>query len=222
MIIPPIFEKFKISGFFSTKILKKTLWHSFPQVFFPKQLHSTKIIWLNEKRDSFSLEGDGVLTLNLSLTIGVQTADCLPILIGHKKKEILGAIHAGWRGTLQGILAQALQKILTLGFSPEDLLIAIGPHIQSSCYEVGEEVIDQLDPSLRKPPFLVKRYNHFYLNLSEINLYQARFLGIPKDNLWISSECTHCLREKYHSYRREKNYNYTQVAFIKGCPLVVE
>ncbi|MGC8872163.1 MAG: peptidoglycan editing factor PgeF [Caldimicrobium sp.] len=210
---PECFQQFKINGYFSQKIPKKEISLYFPKVLFPKQIHSNKVFYL-EKIDSSILEGDAIITTLKNLTIGVQTADCLPILVADKYKRVIGAVHAGWRGTLSGILKKTLEKILSLGIDPEDILIAIGPHIQSCCYEVGEDLIELLPDKFKTSPYLIKRDESFYLNLSLLNLFQAKDLGIPEKNIWISKECTSCNKEKYHSYRREKNYLFSQVSII--------
>ncbi|MFN3505545.1 MAG: peptidoglycan editing factor PgeF [Caldimicrobium sp.] len=210
----PIFKPYEIKAFFTTKILKEEIPNLFPYTFFPKQFHSDKIIHLVTPLPAFSEEGDAVITSLKSYAIAIQTADCLPILIGDKKKRVVSCVHAGWRGTLNKLLYKTLKNLLNLGAKPDGLLIAIGPHIQGTCYEVGFEVIGKLDSLWKNPPFLIKNKSKYYLDLAQINLYQALELGIPKENIWISVKCTHCLADKYHSYRREKNLHYTQVALI--------
>lgn len=214
MISPPLFQRFKIPGIFSSKLPKNEIFNLFPETFFPLQIHSDQIIELNSPTEPLSEEGDGVITQLKGLSIGVQTADCVPILIAHKRQECIASVHAGWRGTLAGILSKTIERILKLGYKPKDLLIALGPHIQGSCYEIKNEVIDALDTNLKKPPFLTQKDGKYFLNLREINLYQAKALGIPAENLWASLDCTHCQENIYHSFRREKNHQYTQVALI--------
>jgi len=215
MIHPEIFKRFRLEGYFSHRLPKERVLTLFPESFFPKQIHSNQVLNLDQAYPPFSLVGDAVLIQLPRITLGVQTADCLPILIADKGKKVVSAVHAGWRGTLNGILFKTLEKILTLGFSPEDLLIAIGPHIQARCYEVGEDLVEKLDSSLRKEPFLTRSGGNFYLNLSALNIMQAKSLGVPEENIWVSGECTHCNSEKFHSFRRERNYLYTQVALIR-------
>lgn len=214
MFTPPLFQRFQIPGFFSFNLSKGEILKLYPDTFFPRQTHSDKIMELKAHSEPLSEEADGVITRTKGLSLGVQTADCVPILVAHKKKECIAAVHAGWRGTLSGILGKAIERLLDLGCRPEDLLVALGPHIQGSCYEVKEEVLDLLDAPFKKPPFLIQRDKGYLLNLKELNLHQVKILGIPEENLWASPECTHCLGDLYHSFRRERNYNYTQVALI--------
>lgn len=208
------FKDYRISAFFSKKIYQKEVASLYPQVFFPKQVHSDIIIELFTPHPPFSLEGDAVITTLKGQTIGVQTADCVPILIAHRGKEIIAAVHAGWRGTLKNILYKTLMVLINKGLKAKDLLLAIGPHIQASCYEVGEEVLGHLEDTFKKEPFLISKQGKFYLDLGKLNLFQAIEIGVKRENLWISKECTHCLADKYHSFRREGNLNYTQIALI--------
>ncbi|MFN4132080.1 MAG: peptidoglycan editing factor PgeF [Caldimicrobium sp.] len=210
----PLFKNYKILGFFSKKISKTEVSKVYSHIFFPKQIHSDIIIEVSSPLISFSKEGDAVITTLKGQTIGVQSADCVPLLIAHKEKKVVAAVHAGWRGTLKKILYKTLNAIVNYGFKAEDLLIAIGPHIQASCYEIGKEVLDNLETSFKKEPFLFKKNGKYYLNLAQLNLIQALEMGVKRENIWISEECTHCLAHKYHSYRREGNLNYTQIAII--------
>ncbi|MFN3406470.1 MAG: polyphenol oxidase family protein, partial [Caldimicrobium sp.] len=159
-----LFKSYQIKAFFSSKILKEKIPFLFPNTFFPKQIHSDKIIYLFTPLPAFSEEGDAVITSLQGYAIGVKTADCLPILIGDKKRRFVSSVHAGWRGTFNWILYKALKSLLDLGTKPDDLIIAIGPHIQASCYEVGLEVVDILPNLWKKTPFLIKRDFKYYLN----------------------------------------------------------
>lgn len=211
---PPNFKEHNIAGIFTEKIPKERVLRLKGRIVFPEQIHSCEIIKLSNSALPPQLRADGVITLGNEYIIGVQTADCLPILIADRKKRLVSAVHAGWRGTIGGILSRAMEQILDEGIFPEDLIVAIGPHIQSTCYEVGADIVDLLQPYMRKPPFLFKSLDKYFLNLTYINLSILFQFKVPRENIWISSECTHCLPEKYYSYRRERNYLYTQLAII--------
>lgn len=214
---PEIFKYYKVAGFFSEKINNMHLYKLDLPIFFPKQIHSDHIILLDEHSSLAPREGDGVITTRKDIFLGIQTADCVPILLADKKKRVVGAIHAGWKGTVKGILSKALQNIISMGIKPEEILLALGPHIQSSCYEVKEDVLALLKAPYDKSPFVLSKGGSYYLNLATINLFQAKEWNIPEENIWVSEECTHCIREKYHSYRRERNYAFTQIALISPC-----
>ena len=101
------------------------------------------------------VEGDGAITALGGAALGIQTADCVPILIADKEARVVAAIHAGWRGTASRIAEHAVKQMsLAYSVAPEDLTAVIGPHNAVCCYEVGEEVVAAMnDPGaiLRKP-----------------------------------------------------------------------
>src|SRR6185503_12787396 len=87
------------------------------------------------------------LIANIPLTLlGVQTADCMPILLVDKRSRAFAAVHAGWRGTLACIVSRTLERMqLTYDTRPEDVCAAFGPSIAACCFEVGPEVIAQFE-----------------------------------------------------------------------------
>lgn len=108
-----------------------------------KQVHSNKVIivdhnWaLNEEP-----EADSMVTKNPNLILAIQTADCVPILLADFSKNIIGAIHAGWKGARAGIIAKTVEAMIELGADLNHLVAAVGPAISQEHYEVGEEFYD--------------------------------------------------------------------------------
>ncbi|WP_051172974.1 peptidoglycan editing factor PgeF [Thermodesulfobacterium hveragerdense] len=208
---------------FSKKLYKNFNFNSLKQVsnyrwFFPKQVHSDLFITLwngSSVPEIFSLEGDGVLTDQERLFVGVKTADCVPVLLATKDRKIIGAVHAGWKGTVSKILEKTLRRVLSLGYKPEEIFLAIGPHIKVCCYEIKDEVLSALRI---KFPFYEEVIKHHqgkvYLDLEKANLYQALCLGIPEENVWVSKDCTRCLHEVYWSHRYHGKDRGVQIAFI--------
>jgi len=167
-----------------------------------KQVHGDRIHLLKseEARQGLHLqEGDALLSLVPGVGIAVKTADCVPILVAHPT-GIVGAVHAGWRGTRARILEKVLRKIRgDLGAELAEIRIAIGPAICAACYEVGEEVAREFEPRYR----VDKGKGKFLLDLKRANSEQARDLGIPEERIEILGDCTLCQPETYHSYRYE-------------------
>jgi YfiH family protein len=220
-IWPENFIKLNLPAFFSKKVpysfdFKNLNCFNTFKFFFPEQIHSTHIIELvNNIPPLFSLKGDGVLTNQSNIFLGVKTADCVPVLVATFDKEYIGAVHAGWKGSVNKILQKFLQKILDFGYSPEEVFIAIGPHIKVCCYEVKEEVLEKLKKEFSSfEKFLVYKNNRAYLDLEKLNVYQAISLGIPESNIWVSSDCTYCLNEYYWSHRFHKEKRKFQVSII--------
>src|SRR5205807_6118440 len=93
----------------------------------------------DERADALVSDLDGVL-------IGVKTADCVPVLMGDPVRRAFAAVHAGWRGTAQSIVAKAVARMNEIyGTRPGDLVCAIGPAACSANYEVGTEVMDAFE-----------------------------------------------------------------------------
>jgi YfiH family protein len=89
---------------------------------------------------------DGQITSEPGLLMGIQTADCIPVLVADRKRRAVGAFHAGWRGTVKRIVELGVGRMrIEFGSRPEDLIAAIGPGIGSCCYAVGEEVLSEFE-----------------------------------------------------------------------------
>ena len=97
---------------------------------FMEQTHSNKI---THAKKSGIYKSDGIFTLNKDLGLVVKTADCMPIFL--KDKNSIGVVHVGWRGVKNKIVNNALKN-----FNLNELLMSVGPHAQSCCYEVKEDV----------------------------------------------------------------------------------
>ncbi|MBB4312406.1 hypothetical protein HNR56_000250 [Roseospira marina] len=82
---------------------------------------------------------DGIVTTRPRLVVGVLTADCAPVLMADGKAGVVGAIHAGWRGALNGVLANAVARMVEAGAKPDRIVAGIGPCIGQRSYEVGAE-----------------------------------------------------------------------------------
>jgi len=221
LIFPRIFENFPIIAFFSQKLPYPFDFNSLlnlnqKRIFFPKQIHSTNILEITEFRNSlFEFKCDGTFTKLKNLFLGVRTADCLPILVYIKREKIIGAIHAGWKGSVNGILFKFLKNFLDQGIKSEEIFIAIGPHIKSCCYEVKDEVINKVKkyyPNWQN--LILLKNNKVFLDLTQLNLFQALSLEIPENNIWISQDCTYCLNNLYWSHRFHKTQHGFQVALI--------
>jgi YfiH family protein len=120
-----------------------------------KQIHSS-LMWRVGKPagDSVAaravLSGDGQMTDDLGVLLGIVTADCIPVLVADRRKRAVAAFHAGWRGTVKRIVEQGVGRMrLEFGSRPEDLVAAIGPGVGQCCYAVGEEVRSEFECQFR-------------------------------------------------------------------------
>ncbi len=183
-------------------------------VFLPVQRHTDKVlvIDLNFK----SMIADAVVTKNRGILIGVQVADCVPILLFDRKNSIIGAVHAGWRGTAARIVKKTIKSMFEcFSSSPQDIIIALGPSIRWDCYDVDLEVKDAIYKATGNGKYYIEKSEGKYcVDLSSANIYQALSMGIPEENIWSSNECTYCSPDEYHSYRYCKDCTGRQGGFI--------
>jgi polyphenol oxidase len=176
-------------------------------------------------------KADALITAASGLLLGVQTADCVAILLADTRHRVVAAIHAGWRGTLARIAVKTLGRMsMEFGTRPRDVVAALGPAIGRECYEVGPEVaqafaaqfpvakdwfdgpFDQLAhgeeplwlPWLTMmPPGHVPPPPRAQLDLHAANRWQLIDAGVPEKNIAVSDLCTKCRPDLLFSYRRE-------------------
>lgn len=166
-----------------------------------RQIHSNRVI---VARHPGGLgEGDALIANVPGLSLAVRTADCLPILIADTRNRAVAAVHAGWRGTAQEIVAETLRAMgKEFGTISENVVIAVGPGIGPCCYEVGIEVARQF--SAWFPDYHSMNDGSVKLDLAEANIRQVRRNGGARGQIDASALCTRCLQEHFHSYRRDR------------------
>lgn len=177
-----------------------------PTIFFLHQIHSNVGVRATEenKLESFALEGDFIITDVPALGIGVLTADCLPIVFYDTKNHVVGIAHAGWRGSVAGVGVQAVKAMQdTFGTHLEDLQIFLGPSAKVCCYQVNEQVIEQLDNFPFANQVVVRHEGSVFFNLPKFNQLQLEAMHIKKDAFHVQyNVCTIC-QDQYYSYRRQ-------------------
>ncbi len=166
-----------------------------PKPWRPKQVHGATVVEL-ARPDTDPPEADSVIARGAGLSIGVVTADCIPLLMAHPARVEVVAVHAGWRGLAAGILENSIQA---LG-DPKGWRVALGPAAGGCCYEVGPEVLAALapDPSDRIPT----RPGHARLELRAIAFGRLLKAGVDRSQIEIVGPCTICSRQ-WPSYRRD-------------------
>ena len=192
------------------------------KIYLPIQKHTDKVLVLDS--DLSPIIADAVITGNKGILLGIQVADCVPVLLYDAKRNIIGVVHAGWRGTAASILKKSIEAMRKRFSSfPIDIKIAIGPSIRWCCYHVGYDVLESVEKATGNseyqnshfPPFSKAGKGEFYcLDLASANKYQAVSAGVPKENIWVSNECTCCHPDKFYSYRFAKGTTGRQGGFI--------
>jgi polyphenol oxidase len=203
-----------------------------------RQIHSTLIHKVSsrdvlEHKTVAVLKGDGLMTGEPGVLLGIQTADCIPVLVADRKKRAVAAFHAGWRGTVARIVENGVGRMrVEFNSRPEDLIASIGPGIGQCCYAVGEEVREQFesqfsyaaklfrevsdsDPVKEKYPmlFLTARApghaapnSSMHLDLVEANRRQLLAAGLKKGAISLASACTGCNTGQFFSHRAEHGF----------------
>lgn len=216
MIFPEIFDGF-VMGFFTDRELGVDVEGlTGRKVYFPVQEHSDKVFEV--KGGLKPAHADSVITERHDILLGVQTADCVPILIYDGLNLAIGAVHAGWRSTSMGILKKTVRAMgEKYGSRPEDLLVALGPSIRWCCYEVGEEVLEAVRKATGEGDYYMVREGKNCLDLQTANRLQALSLGVKGYNISVTEECTFCFHDRYFSYRYDRGNKGRQGGFI-GMP----
>jgi len=176
----------------------------------PKQIHSAFVKRVNKA--GIYDDTDGLYTDNQELILSVQTADCLPIFLFEPENKIIAIVHAGWQGTVKGIILKILEKLENdFKIHANQMKVAIGPGIQSSCFELREDVYSKFPPEyLYEHDDTEKKY----LDLQLFVKNQFISSGIIENNIFVDSTCTHCENQKYYSYRRDKNHSGRMMGII--------
>lgn len=148
---------------------------------------------------------DALITNVPGIPLMLFFADCVPVLIVDPVQRAVGAVHAGWRGTVEKIAQKTVIAMqANFGTNPEDCLIGIAPSIGPCCYEVDEVVINQLKSQFKNWEHLVRAVNDkWYLDLWKANYVQLEEIGVNNDNIVVSGVCTACNHELFFSYRKE-------------------
>ncbi len=182
-------------------------------VYFPIQEHTGKVFTLGE--DLTPVVADAVVTDRKNVLLGLKVADCVPVLLYDPVRRAVGAVHAGWRGTAQGILKNTVQKMTgVFGSDPGDILLAIGPAIRWRCYEVDRDVLDAVVSATGEGDYREDKDGKAVLDLQSANKYQALSVKIQGRNISVAEECTYCYPERFFSYRYSKGPTGRQGGFI--------
>ena len=191
------------------------------------QIHSTTVIDANAQMagEGYFKEShtscDGYVANEKGIVLGVKTADCVPVLLEAEGEsgEIIAvaALHAGWRGTVAGIAAEGVKALVKKGADPKKIRAAIGPAISSCCFEIGQDVVDEMNAQNVGAPFEMRAFSQngrLYADLKAINREFLASCGVMPENIDVCEECTFCLEKKYYSHRRMKGQRGTMLSVI--------
>ncbi len=174
------------------------------------QVHGADVRVVRDMNDACADEErcDGLISDAPGVLLGVKSADCVPVILGDRRTGACVSVHAGWRGTVTGIVLSAIERMRAeFGTDPSDVRAAIGPAALACCYEVGAEVINAFrrNFSYADELFAPTRDGHALIDLHEANRQQLIEAGVEATRIHILSLCTMCQTGLFFSYRREKS-----------------
>lgn len=189
------------------------------------QWHHTNILKVDERHLGMGIvkkreynDVDGLITNIKDIPLVTFYADCVPVYFYDPIKEVIGMAHSGWKGTVLGI-AEVMLNMFKNDYESNvnDIVVAIGPAICKSCYEVGKEVVD----GLRDLPFDISDFyeydstkDKYHIDLWEINKKMLLELGVLNEHISVSDLCTKCNPELFFSHRGHGNERGTQIGVM--------
>ena len=212
-----------------------------------RQFHSnlTCMVSASDADRERARRADGLMSAEPGFLLAIQTADCIPVLVADRKRRVVAAFHAGWRGTVRRIVELGIGRMrFEFGSKPKDLTAVIGPGIRACCYAVGEEVFSSFesqftyapdlfrevydsDPVREKYPmlFLTQRApGHsplgpsLHVDLTEANRRQLVSAGLDPRAIQVVGGCTNCRPDLYFSYRGAQGHTGRMMSIIGVRP----
>jgi YfiH family protein len=165
--------------------IAKTFCQDRSQIIVVKQVHQTTVLWVESQfwepngvwKMGQAPEADALVTRTPGLILGIRTADCAPVLMMDPKVPIIAVVHAGWKGTVKGLLSKTIELMIQKGAHPPRIRAVIGPCIHQDSYEVGPEFqeISECIPFLRP-----NKTGKFQLDLPGLIQKQIHDIGVSQ------------------------------------------
>ena len=203
------------------EILGQTLGFDVNNLVFTRQTHTNIVRVVDERNAGEGLfrevepECDALVTNTPGLVLAAFTADCTPILLHDPVTGAVGAVHAGWRGTVGDIAGNAVRAMTAhFGAKPENVRAAIGPNIGACCFETHEDVPNAVRAVLGEEAesFIFPSGEKFRVDLKGVNAALLRRAGVRC--IEVSEACTACQPDRYWSHRRVGNDRGSLAAII--------
>ena len=187
------------------------------------QIHSADVVTVSS---SMAGEGsytktdagcDGYVTDCDGVSLGVKTADCVPILFEDPEAHIIGAVHAGWRGTVSRIAAECVKGMCALGADVSNIRAAVGPAIHFCCYEVGEDFYASVRSAAGEDianSFIRTEGGKLHADIVGMNRHFLLEAGLREENIDICELCTCHNPDLFFSHRYSRGLRGTMLSVI--------
>jgi YfiH family protein len=176
------------------------------------QIHQDQCVVITQKDSpEANYRGDAILTNRNDLFVSVQVADCLPLFLVNETSRVVGLVHAGWRGTILGVVRNTLKTAKSrLGCKAGDFTAMLGPCIRSCCYRVSDDVAVLFDRDC------IERTSgdSASLDLVRANVKQLTDCGVEQNRIYLTEDCTCCNVDLFFSHRRESDNTGRMTAFM--------
>lgn len=186
----------------------------------PDQLQVTRHVhgvnvWKVGEPQPDPAEFDGLVTDQAGPVLGAFAADCIPVVFADPRARVIGAAHAGWRGTVHGVAPNVITRMVELGAAPEQIRVALGPSIGPCCFEVGPEVVAEFRATFGDVPGMIVAGPHKdHIDLRVAMRTQLERAGIRAEHIDSAPPCTRCEGERFFSYRRDGKDGGVHMGFI--------
>ncbi len=179
-----------------------------------RQVHGAAVVRVRAGDDPAAIarvEADALVTGDAGVAVGIFVADCIPALIVDPRTGAVAAAHAGWRGTVAGVLPAVVRALVAeFGARPEDLRVALGPAIGACCFEVGADVVRAVEGPLGDAaaagvviPSPRGVAGKWHVDLKAANRLLLERAGVRREAIDAGTDCTHHDRSRFFSYRRD-------------------
>lgn len=174
--------------------------------FLPHQTHSADVAIIKPPFTQEKPQADGLVTQEFRIILGIVTADCVPILLADAHNHVIGAVHAGWRGALAGIVENTVGQMMSLGAEKKYIRVAIGPAIGFDSYEVGAEFYEKFFTTFQEASLFFKPAAQAKKWLFDLKSFVAwRLAQNGLHHYEILSFDTYRDHTLFHSYRRAQS-----------------
>ena len=180
--------------------LARTLRLPVEHILCPRQTHSSRPAVIDSFTDISMTKADTVVTRLSEVAIGVNTADCVPILLADTANHVIAAVHAGWRGLLAGVIENALAAMKAQGASLPCAKAVIAPSICRHCFEVGDDVARLFD-DCGMAACIDRTQAKPHIDLPMAARMKLSEAGILPENISDSGICTRCQNRDFFSAR---------------------
>jgi polyphenol oxidase len=162
------------------------------------------------------LAGDYLITHHPGIGLAIATADCVPIMIYHPERPIIGAIHMGWKGAIAGVVQNCLRNIMTQYSTNTSALRAeIGPAARSCCYEIGADLATILaDQASTGLSHTVSRHNKIYLDMTDWATAILQSQGINQITYMPTNSACTIHDQQFYSYRIDRESTGRNITII--------